>query len=66
MSNKRNGRVKNCVRTCTQTDCLKKDCPNYVPRIKHDSIAFTSCMYHPNFKSFNHSPNIGLTGVAHV
>ena len=48
-------RPKNFIRTCTKTDCIKKDCPNYIPRLKADSVAFVSCMYFPeNNKYENH------------
>ena len=64
MTNKRNGRIKNSIRTCTETNCIKKDCRNYTYKIKSDSIAFSSCMYHPEFKSLTTTPNIGITGVS--
>lgn len=45
MVNKR--RVRNTVLTCTNTTCFKRDCPNHTPRLKPNSIGFTSCINWP-------------------
>lgn len=44
MNNRRN---KDKIITCAFTNCLKKDCPNYAPYTKSDSVPFLSCMYKP-------------------
>lgn len=42
--NKRKNRFYTAT-TCTNTTCSRLDCPNYTPHVKHNSVAFSSCLY---------------------